>query len=131
MRTRSINLIPFSGSAAVNGRIDLSEPFYNFLAFVPLGLYLSILGLPKKTWQRVLVGLAASLAFETIQYVFGIGASDITDIITNTAGTAAGVFAFELLFSKRREKAGAPVALVLLILEVFAVFAYGVLLGMQ
>ncbi|MGO5093840.1 VanZ family protein [Clostridium sp. LCP25S3_F10] len=32
-----------------------------------------------------------SLIFEVSQYVFGIGASDITDIITNTIGKIVGM----------------------------------------
>lgn len=131
LRTRSINLIPFSGSALVNGGLDLKEPLYNFLAFVPLGLYLSILKLPEKPWLRILAGFLLSIAFETAQYAFAIGATDITDLIMNTAGAAVGVLAFELLFSKHRERAGTVISIILLTFQLLAIAGYAGLLALQ
>ena len=56
--------------------------------FIPLGLYLAILGLNCQ--KAVVIGTALSIALEVLQYIFGVGASDITDVITNTLGTAVG-----------------------------------------
>lgn len=36
---RSINLIPFSSSAIVNGQIALKEIVYNIIIFIPFGIY--------------------------------------------------------------------------------------------
>ncbi len=41
--------------------------------------------------RRILAVVGTSVAFEVIQYVFGIGRSDITDVITNTLGGAIGI----------------------------------------
>ena len=86
MELRNINLIPLGDSAIVNGRIDLSEILLNIAAFIPYGIYISML---KEDWNFILKALIpclTSLAYETVQYIFAIGASDITDLIGNTAG---------------------------------------------
>lgn len=36
--------------------------------------------------------ICTSLFFETVQFIFAIGASDITDLITNSLGGIIGVF---------------------------------------
>lgn len=97
MRFRSINLIPFRGSAIVNGRVDLSEIVLNILAFVPVGVYVAML---KEDWnviQKAAPACFISLAYETAQYVLGVGASDITDLLGNTLGGVIGVFVYFLL----------------------------------
>ena len=40
---RSINLIPFSESLVLNGKIDFTEIIMNVVIFVPLGIYAGIL----------------------------------------------------------------------------------------
>lgn len=123
---RSLNLIPFGASMIRNGGISLSEIVYNALFFVPLGMYLSFLNVAKKPWQGILVGFAVSIAFEVVQYVFMIGASDITDIIMNTIGTAIGVF----IGVKLRAKADA-ICIILLAAEIILLIGYIVLLAAQ
>lgn len=91
---RSLNLIPFHGSLIVNGRIVLSEIIYNILVFVPFGVYIGIF---KPEWsfaRKVLPTFAVSVLFEAIQYIGGIGASDITDVIGNTLGGIIGIVLF-------------------------------------
>lgn len=101
---RSINLIPFDASVIVNGRLYLSEIWMNVLAFIPLGLYTGLLRprWPVRAW--CLTGLEVSLLFEILQYIFGIGATDITDVITNTTGSIIGVLLFLLLRKFLKEK---------------------------
>ena len=61
------------------------------IIFAPLGIYLKMLKTESsKAVKLYFVVSGISLIFETLQFIFGIGASDITDVITNTAGTAAG-----------------------------------------
>ena len=96
---RSINLIPFAESVFVNGKIDYTEVIQNALIFVPYGIFISAL-MDKKTFTvKILPIVLTSLVFETIQFVFGIGASDITDIIANTIGGIIGI-AIAFVFSK-------------------------------
>ena len=90
---RSLNFIPFHYETEVG--THFAEIVLNVLVFVPLGLYLSMFGV--KAWQAIAIGFAVSLAFEAAQYALAIGAADVTDLLTNTAGTAIGVGLYRLL----------------------------------
>jgi len=87
---RPIKLIPF----VPDGDADASAPLevvFNFLLFIPFGLYLGMLA-PSWKWftvTGVLVG--ASLVLEIIEHVLSIGSFDTTDVIVNTAGGLAGL----------------------------------------
>ncbi|MGP1597596.1 VanZ family protein [Peptoanaerobacter stomatis] len=88
---RNINLIPFNQPAIVNGKADISEIILNVLAFIPYGLFIHILMDEKSMLKKLLIIFATSFILELIQYIFAIGASDITDIISNTSGGIIGV----------------------------------------
>lgn len=45
----------------------------------------------SRVYKSICKIFSISLIFEVSQYVFGIGASDITDIITNTIGGIVGI----------------------------------------
>jgi len=99
---REINFIPFYYSAS-SGDIPLYEIVLNVILFIPFGFLL------YKTFQRmtfssgVLAVFLVSLAFEILQYVFSVGVSDITDLITNTAGGGIG-FYLAAVFTKPGER---------------------------
>jgi glycopeptide antibiotics resistance protein len=91
-QTRNINLIPF----ADDSRSSLREMAYNVVAFLPFGLLLGV-NLKRATfWRKLALICGCSFAVETIQYLFGIGVSDITDLITNTAGGLIGLALYAL-----------------------------------
>ena len=92
-RVRQINLIPFHYDDAVD--FQLSEVLQNFIIFIPFGIYLKMLG--QTTPKTILYGLAFSLLLEIAQFALKAGRSDITDLITNTLGTAAGAYLHLLL----------------------------------
>ena len=97
MGYRHMNLIPLKGSVIIDGKIRISEIILNVLIFVPFGIYISML---KEEWsflQKTAPFFCTSLAFEILQYIFGIGATDITDLIGNTLGGMIGILLFELL----------------------------------
>lgn len=97
MNLRSINLVPFTGSLIINDRVDISEIILNVAIFVPFGIYVCML---KEEWsfiKKVIPIFITSLAFETLQYIFALGASDITDLIGNTLGGIIGIAVFMLL----------------------------------
>jgi Glycopeptide antibiotics resistance protein len=96
---RNINLIPFGGSVIVNGVIDFDEIINNAVAFIPFGVFMCMLQREKSFFQRIAPIFLASLFFETVQFIFAIGASDITDLITNTFGGVIGIGIF-FIFSK-------------------------------
>jgi len=115
---RSLNLIPFAAPSIVNGKINYGEMVYNCIFFIPFGLLLNVnykkLGfLPKLTFI-----LAFSLSIELIQYIFAIGASDITDVITNTVGGFLGLQLYDLsskyIQSEKLDKVIITVGIVLL-----------------
>ena len=87
---RQIKLVPFAPSAC-DGASELSEVVANVLLFLPFGLYLGLLAPTWPTWRIVGTVAGASLALEVAQYVLAVGSSDVTDLITNTTGSLAGV----------------------------------------
>lgn len=91
--TRSINLIPFYYDKETT--FHLKEIIENILIFIPLGLLLKMKDLsPKKIF---LLGFLLSFTYEFLQYIFSIGVSDITDIITNTIGAILGSLVYSIL----------------------------------
>ncbi len=90
---RAINLIPFYYDNEVS--MHFSEVMRNLFIFIPFGLYLGMMGF--KFLKAVLIGFVFSLTMEICQYVFAIGGSDITDIITNTLGAAIGAALYLIL----------------------------------
>jgi len=92
-KMRSISLIPFYYPTKVN--FHLREVVANILIFVPLGIYLKMLDTNSK--KVILYGFVFSILLEISQFVFKIGACDITDVITNTLGTILGVSGYILL----------------------------------
>lgn len=93
---RVINLIPFAGTARSGTSIIFREVIYNVIAFIPFGLYLSILAQRWSFFQKLIFCMGISLMFECMQYLVAIGASDITDIIANTFGGLIGILLFAL-----------------------------------
>lgn len=127
---RSINLIPFGEMLILNGSPSYDEIIYNALVFVPFGVFLGLLR-KKRSFVNLFVPIVLlSLFFEVIQYIFAIGASDITDLIANTFGGIVGIgifFIFHKIFKDNVYKAINTTALVLaclsaLILAVIRIF---------
>lgn len=88
---RNINLIPFGESVIVNGKMDISEIIQNALVFIPLGLFVHVLWEQKSFLKQFVPIICTTLLFEVIQFIFAIGATDITDIITNSLGGIIGI----------------------------------------
>lgn len=122
---RNINLVPYGDSLVVNGKISFSEIFMNMLVFIPLGLYLSMLKPDWPLWKRIVPAIGISLLYEIIQFVFSIGASDITDLINNSLGGAAGCLLYLLLdkcFSDKTDR-------ILLVLASIGTIGFIILFG--
>lgn len=119
---RSVNLIPFGASVLTNGTINLGEIRDNFIVFLPVGLYLGMLRPAWSFGKKVLPILGLSLLYEVLQYLLAIGASDITDVIANTAGGVAGLLLFLSLQKCLKEKT-------IKILNILAIVATILLLG--
>lgn len=111
VQPRRLNLIPLSGSAIINGRMDTGEIIGNIIMFIPFGIYLCML---KPQWPFVAkagVAMGASFGIEALQFIFAIGAADITDLIGNTLGGVLGIGLYTLIFKlfANKEKLNAVV----------------------
>ena len=102
---RGVNLIPFGDSLITNARLDTSELLDNVLVFIPFGLYLGSLMQKQAFWKKLLPIALVSIGYEVIQYIFSIGASDITDVIDNTLGGLIGILLYLILKKLFRQKA--------------------------
>lgn len=91
---RSVNLIPFGGMLVLNGRPDYNEIVLNALVFVPFGIFLGMLGKRKSFANLIVPIVLSSLFLEVMQFVFVLGASDITDVMANMLGGMLGVGLF-------------------------------------
>lgn len=91
-KIRNINLIPFYYENNVS--FHFREVIENVIIFIPFGIYLKMIGIDNK--KTILFGFAVSLLLEVSQYVLSVGASDITDVITNTLGTLIGVLFYNI-----------------------------------
>lgn len=123
---RSINLIPFAGSVIVDGKIYVQEIVDNILIFVPFGVFVCMIRQDQSWLQRLAPGFLTSLTLEILQYILGIGATDITDLLGNTAGTLLGMGVFAVFRRICRDK----VYLVLNVLSLVWAVGMSMLLGM-
>ena len=67
----------------------------NIAGFIPFGVYLGYRG--KKIFPTVGYGFLLSLFIEIMQYVWGVGISEIDDLILNTFGAFIGVAAVRVI----------------------------------
>ncbi|WP_415348262.1 VanZ family protein, partial [Clostridium perfringens] len=75
----------------IEGNYNQLDVIGNVILFIPLGIYASMFLKKLKWYENTVIIALISLAFEVNQYIFAIGASDITDIITNTVGGSIGI----------------------------------------
>ena len=79
----------------------------NIALFLPMGILFSYgLSAGKKAWLSIPACLLVSAVFELLQWTTGTGATDIDDIILNTAGGALGAAIYFWIL--RRADAGRP-----------------------
>lgn len=70
----------------------------NIVAFIPFGAYLGYRG--KKIISTVIFGFLLSFFIESMQYVWGVGISEIDDLILNTLGVFLGVVIVKIIEKK-------------------------------
>ena len=125
---RNINLIPFSGSVIVNGKLDLSEIVDNVLVFVPYGIFVCMLKSQSSFMEKIISIFITSLIFEILQFIFAIGASDITDLIGNTLGGIIGIGIFYIMSKFFKEKTYKIVNIISLIAAIMLILLVSVLI---
>ena len=118
---RSINIIPFhsimeyiSGSSAILKKFAFSNVVGNIVIFIPFGIYLPLFKNDKRVITNLLFIFMVSLLVEIIQGIFGIGASDIDDIILNCLGGFIGILAYKFLLFKLRDEKKVRTAITIL-----------------
>ena len=120
---RAINLEPFRHSI-IAGRYLTSDTVLNVLIFLPLGAYLWMLGMPAV--GAVLCSGLVSVGFEVCQYALASGVSDVTDVITNTAGALIGVLFYavaRLILPNKRKRDALVNGIAIVGLMLFAAWA--------
>ena len=86
------NLIPLAGMVC-----GVRSSIQNVFLFVPLGIFLPLLGRRYRRMKHALLfGFCMSLLIELLQ-IFTYRATDVNDLITNTAGAVLGFFLAQLL----------------------------------
>jgi glycopeptide antibiotics resistance protein len=93
---RSVNLIPFAAPSMVHGSINYGEMIMNCVFFIPFGLLLSVNFKEIRFASKLTFIMGFSLTAELTQYFFAIGATDITDVITNTLGGLIGLLLYDV-----------------------------------
>lgn len=93
---RSLNLNPFAVPLKVNGGINFGEIIDNVIIFIPFGLLLNVNFKKIGFIPKFAIILVFSITCELIQFIFAIGATDITDVITNTLGGFLGLELYSL-----------------------------------
>ncbi|MBS1597340.1 MAG: VanZ family protein [Bacteroidetes bacterium] len=93
---RSLNLVPFAAPSMIGGRINYSEMVFNCVLFIPFGLLLDVNFKKTGFFPKLVFMLIFSLSVEITQYIFAIGATDITDVITNTVGGFLGLILYSV-----------------------------------
>lgn len=103
---RTINISPsVSVFEMIQKGISATRIFENVLGniflFIPLGILLPIL--MKKNGKSILLyGICVSLSIEIIQFIFGLGSTDIDDLIFNAIGVLIGYLLFHFIKSKTK-----------------------------
>lgn len=98
----------------------------NVLLFLPLGVFLPALWQKYRDWRcTAIFGFALSLGIELLQTFCG-RATDVNDLITNTAGCMLGFAAIRLLLQKKsaQQKDEAPLLLAVAAAVMFFIVPY-------
>lgn len=123
---RGIELIPFYVSEIKKESVFFNNILFNFLFFIPFGVFVCLI---KSDWtfvKKVSPIVLLSLSFEILQFVFAIGVSDTTDLITNTLGGIAGIGSYHIMLPILKDKTHKiinAVALVLVLIMLALFFA--------
>ena len=124
---RNVNLVPFDMIKAQGYSVNV---WGNVLMFIPLGIYAAYYSRKVNVVKVLLFVVGASMFIEVVQYVFKRGATDIDDVILNTAGGAMGLVLYGLCVAifRKRERANVVVqafaSMIGLLIFVLAVITY-------
>ncbi len=117
--TRAYNFIPFKTiyeyfATRFNIWIALMNVVGNIALFVPLGMYLQVFRKRKKILPCVALACAISVGVEILQFILGIGAADIDDVLLNTLGALLGILLYRVIYAAVKDEGKAKNAITLL-----------------
>ena len=107
---QSVNLVPFADWNGARGEM-IRDIIVNTILFFPFGFLIQMArkkNQNKLSLLAVIIPCASSIAIESLQYIFSLGATDITDVIVNTIAAligAASYLLFNNIFKKKKKKA--------------------------
>ena len=104
-------------SVVVNGKVQISE-LSKYAGLSAVRLCISAFYPDSEIQNRILLASGLSLFFEVTQYIFAIGASDITDVIDNTLGAVIGILLYLGMKKIWKEKTGKIITILGAVLEV-------------
>lgn len=120
-------LEPFwSYRAILQGDLDVAyEDLANVLLFVPLGF--AIQGLFNlKVWAVAIIGVLASLAIESSQWILYLGSFEVDDIVNNSFGCVLGWYLARKMLAKHVIQSGYRILIIALLSTLcFALMPYG------
>ncbi len=90
MTQRNFNLVPYL-------HMNRMEVILNVIVFIPVGIYAGLLFKTRSILNQFLICGTMSFLFESIQFIFRIGAFDVTDLIDNSLGGLLGIWFYRLL----------------------------------
>lgn len=128
---RNLNLIPFAGAMVINGKADYTEVLQNLIAFVPFGIYMGVMKTGAPFWKKLLPAVCVSFVYEMLQYALSLGATDITDLLSNTAGAAVGINLYAVLCRFCRAQAHRVVNILAGTATVCAMLFLGILIAVN
>ncbi len=101
-----MNLIPFVNLLDYDSKFDLLINIIgNFAMFIPTGIMTPMIYKNRNSLRKtVMTGFLISLIIEIIQLPFAVRASDVDDLILNTAGCLAGYGIYALIKACRKTK---------------------------
>ena len=114
---RSINLTPFGMISQQGFTLNV---WGNILMFIPLGLYFANFMKQFRFWKVLGAIGGTSLGIEVLQYIFKRGASDIDDLLLNTAGGFIGILVYLVLkvLFKSNERVHVAISVVSLVVGI-------------
>ena len=95
--SQTLNIIPFND--IFKGKFNKMDIYGNIILFIPFGIYINMIIKDVRISKSICIIAIISFIFEVSQYILGIGASDITDIITNTIGGIIGIGIYTIIKS--------------------------------
>lgn len=85
---RSVNLEPFQMISEQGLSLNV---YGNIIMFIPLGIYVANHFKSLRFWQALAAVIGASVTIEIVQFLAARGATDIDDVLLNTAGGCIGI----------------------------------------